>query len=110
MKSIFSHFISEHGFDNQLEHYFSTLALSNVGYLYTYSSFCNTPCLRIDFDNCKQLSRITIWESGECNIEVISIKNSTRMIDESSKLKTIGEFEDKLLSLVEYIKMTDTLH
>ena len=51
-----------------------------------------------------------MWESGECDIEVISLTDSTRVIDEVSELKTINEFEDKLLSLIEYMKKTHTLH
>jgi len=110
MNTIFSNFISGHDFDKQQERYFSGLAFSDVDYLYTYSLPCDNPCLRIDFDNCKQLSRITMWESGECDIEVISLTDSTRVIDEVSELKTINEFEDKLLSLIEYMKKTHTLH
>ena len=110
MNTIFSNLISGHDFDKQRERYFSGLALSDVDYLCAYSLPCDNPCIRIDFDNSKQLSRITIWESGECDIEAISLTDSTRVFDEISELKTIGEFENKLLSLIEYMKMTQTLH
>jgi len=110
MKTIFTDLISGHDFDRQLDHYFDNLSSSDVDYLYAYSKPGDNPCLIIDFDNCIQVSRITLWESGECDIEAIALTGSTKIIGETSELKTIGEFEDKLLSLIEYMKRTQTIH
>jgi len=110
MKTIFTDLITGHDFDQQLDRYFDNLTSTDVDYLYAYSKPGKNPCLIIDFDNHLQLSRITLWESGECDIEAIALAGSTKIIGEISELKTMGEFEDKLLGLIEYMKRTQTLH
>lgn len=110
MNTQFNSFISEHGFEEKAKRYFSALSPSGVDYFYAYSLPNDIPCLYIDFDNCTRLSRITLLASGECSIEVISFKNGEQLIHETSELRGINEFEDKLFSLIEYMKASHTLH
>ena len=39
------------------------------------------PSERIDFDNEKFLSRITVWETGECNLEVLDVETGMTILD-----------------------------
>ena len=110
MNIIFRNLISGRDFEKHVDRFFSGLALSGVDYLYAYSLPCDNPCLRIDFDNSKYLSRIKIWESGKCDVEAISFTNYKRAIDETFELKSISDFEDKLSSLIDFMKTTNRLH
>lgn len=110
MNSVFRKLISERDFEKQAGHFFASLENTNTDYLYVFSLDRDNPCLMIDFDNCRQLSRITMSKSGQCDIEVVSFKDSAQLIHESYELRSLGEFEDKLLSLIAYMKASETLH
>ena len=110
MNSEFNQLISDQNLEKQMSKHLTDLSSSGVDYACLYSKPCDDPCLLIQFDNVQQMSRITLRESGECTVEVISMRNSELVINETLKLKTMAEFEDRLVNLIEHMKETHKLH
>ena len=110
MTNTFSDLITGHGFERHYARHFKELPDKGIDYRHVYSQPDSNPFLKIDFDNRQIMARITLWESGDCSLEVISFKNGAVMIDEAFKLSMLSEFEEKLVWLIGHMEATSNPH
>lgn len=110
MTNTFSDLISNNGFERHLNPIFAGLEQEGVSFRHVYSAPDTSPFLRIDLDNHQNMTRITIWESGQCGIERVSFTGSTPMTTEELQLDSFDAFKAKLLELIQYMKDTIQPH
>ena len=110
MENTFSDLISGNGFERHLNPLFTGLEEEGVDFRHVYSEPDINPFLRIDLDNRQNMTRITIWESGQCGLERVSFSGSTPMTSEELKFDSLEAFEAKLIELIQYMKDTRQPH
>ena len=110
MANTFSDLISGNGFERHFNSHFLALPDQGVDYRHVYSAPDINPFLRIDLDNRQNMTRITIWESGQCGLERVSFKGSTPMTSEELQFDSLEAFEAKLLELIQHMKDTRQPH
>ena len=60
--------------------------------------------LRVDFDNEKYLSRITVWGTGECKLEVIEIETEETILDRYFRVESNDDLDRCFLEIFEKIR------
>lgn len=65
----------------------------------------SNPSVRVDFDNDKYLSRITVWSTGECKLEAIDIETEDTILDRFFVLESDNDFDDCFSELFVKIKL-----
>lgn len=65
----------------------------------------SNPSARLDLDSDKYIARITVWESGDCQLEIIEVESETSSMDHHMTIgedydlgKEFADFMDMLLS------------
>jgi hypothetical protein len=67
--------ISGRGFDRFQPGLESRFAAYRLQYVLTYCEPSDNSAMRLDFETTKLLGRVTVWESGECDMEAIDIND-----------------------------------
>ena len=52
------------------------------------------PGMRLDFDSTQFIGRITCWESGECELELIDVDTEETIYSENQTLTMTADFAD----------------
>ncbi len=61
------------------------------------------PSVRVDFDNDKYLSRITVWATGECKMEAIEAETEQTVLDKYVTIESNSDFEQYFSELLKKI-------
>lgn len=56
--------------------------------------------IRLDFDSESLIGRVTLWESGDCQLELMDIKSETTLVDRHIKMEKEIEIDEKLASFM----------
>jgi hypothetical protein len=105
MKELFCDLISGRGFERLAGRYFSDLDSTDVDVAFSYSDPEEEhPSLRVDFHNGNYVSRITLWETRWCEVEVVSFTDSNKTTKEASEIDSIDVFEEKLSGVIDFMK------
>lgn len=110
MANIFNELISGHGFERHYNRHFTGLSEEGIDVRYVYSQPDTNPFVRIDMDNRQVMSRISLWESGHCDVDVVSFRDGSSMIKDSFEYTSLEEFEAKLLEFIELMRETRNPH
>lgn len=97
-----SNLIKERGFDR----FQDGLKARFYSYQYelTYGKITTKSAMWIDFENSNQFGRMTIWESGECDIEVLDIESRKQSFWKHYDLKDEEEFHHLLAQFFLYFR------
>ena len=96
--------IENKGFDQYQEGLKSRFKAYNLKYNLVYCEPTNKTAMYLDFESDKQVGRVTVWVSGECDMEVLDIISGERVFDEVHQFKTEEEFFDIYPKLVIYMR------
>ena len=99
-----SHLISERGFDRFQSGLMSRFAAYQIEYELTYSESSDNPSMRLDFDSLWHLGRVTVWESGHCDMEILKISSGKTVFYEHHQLKSDREFHTTYSKLVVFMR------
>lgn len=59
---------------------------------------------RIDFSNKKVLGRLSVWDTGECDLDILKVDTGESLIYEYRKSANMDELESNLNSLFDELK------
>ena len=68
--------ISGRGFDAYQAGLRARFRAMALGYTLTYCEPTDNPAMRLDFETSDQVGRVTVWESGACEMEVLNTASS----------------------------------
>ncbi len=100
---IFSKLISGREFDdfiNSKTEFFHNL---EIEFSYKYCVPTDNSALVLDFDTTKYIARITVWESGECDIEALYTSKEGQVLDEHYEFTSVEDFYDKIFNVVQFL-------
>lgn len=58
----------------------------------TYGEPTSKPSMSLDFETDDAIGRVTLWESGECDMEVLDAATGGDLLREHHEFKTTEEF------------------
>ena len=96
--------ISEHKFDRYQSGLESRFAAYGLWYALTYCELSDNPAMRLDFETSRLLGRVTVWESGHCDMEVIDIISSEYTFREHHQFSNELEFQKTYPKLVIFMR------
>jgi hypothetical protein len=95
--------IENKGFDQYQEGLKSRFKAYQLEYKLVYCEPTNKTAMYMDFENEKQLGRITVWVSGECDMEVLDKATGERVFGEVHQYNSEEEFFEGYPRLVVYM-------
>ena len=78
-------------------------------YQLTYCESSENPAMRIDFGYKNQEGRMTVWETGECDLEVLNSVTGQSVLWKHYQLKNEEEFHTMLAQFALYFRDGKTL-
>ncbi|MEH2262425.1 immunity protein TriTu family protein [Nostoc sp.] len=96
--------ISERGFDRFQPGLRSRFAAYRLGYTLTYCEPTDNSAMRLDFESSLHLGRVTVWESGACEMDILEISTGNNVFYESHQFKNEKEFHHTLPRLVIFMR------
>ena len=96
--------IENKGFEQYQEGLESQFKAYKLEYKLVYCEFTNKTAMYMDFESEIQIGRITIWVSGECDMEVLDKSTGKRIFDEVHLFKSEQEFFEGYPRLVVYMR------
>lgn len=91
-----SELIRNRSFDRYQDGLESRFAAYKFKYQLTYCEPSDNSALRIDFGYKNQEGRMTVWETGECDLEVLDSKAGQNVLWKHYQLKNEDEFHHML--------------
>ncbi len=74
-----------------------------IEFSHKYCEPTDNSALVIDFDTKKYIARITVWESGECDIEALYSTKEGQALNEHYEFKVVDDFYNKISELVRFL-------
>ena len=96
--------ISGRGFDRFQSGLKSRFSAYRMQYSLTYCKPSDNSAMRLDFETMKLLGRVTVWESGHCDMEVIDVESGDFVFYEHHKFSDEIEFHRTFPKLVVYMR------
>ncbi|MGI4789784.1 MAG: immunity protein TriTu family protein [Janthinobacterium lividum] len=96
--------ISGRGFDQFQGGLRSRFGTYGLWYKLTYCEPTDNSAMRLDFESRIHIERVTVWESGECDLEVLEIANGATVFAEHHKVENEQEFHRVYPHLTEYMR------
>ena len=60
--------------------------------------------MRLDFTSRLHVGRVTVWEAGECELEVLEAVSGKAVLSEHYRLESERDFHDVYPRLTEYMR------
>ncbi|MEM6349369.1 MAG: hypothetical protein AAF766_01270 [Cyanobacteria bacterium P01_D01_bin.14] len=99
-----SELISGRKFNNFQQDLESRFAAYRLKYELIYSESCNDPSMRLNFESQWHLGKVTVRESGNCDMEVIEIASGENVFYEHHQMKSDLEFHRAYSKLVIFMR------
>ncbi|MHC5728836.1 MAG: immunity protein TriTu family protein [Nostoc sp.] len=96
--------ISGRNFDRFQPGLESRFAAYRLEYVLIYCEISDNPAMRLDFETSKLLGRVTVWESGDCDMEVIDIASGEYVFLEHHQFSNELEFHKTYPKLVVFMR------
>jgi hypothetical protein len=96
--------ISGRGFDRSQPGLESRFAAYRLQYVLTYCEPSDNSAMCLDFETKKLMGRVTVWESGDCEMEAIDIESGKHAFYEHHQCNNEMEFHRTLAKLVVYMR------
>jgi len=88
----FPELVSGHQFDRYQTGLISRWRARSIGYELTYGTPTAKSAMWLDFTTDQAIGRVTLWESGECDMEVIDCATGGDILREHFDFKSSEEF------------------
>lgn len=88
----FSDLITRRGFDQYQSGLVARFKARGIGYSVIYGEPTQKPAMWLDFETDDAIGRVTLWESGECDLEVLDATTGCDLLREHHQFKTTEEF------------------
>lgn len=72
----------------------------NLGYTLTYCEPTDNSAMRLDFEATDLIGRVTVWESGACEMEVLDTASGRTVFDEHQDFSSEQQFFETYPRLV----------
>lgn len=97
-----SNLVKERGFDR----FQDGLKARFFDYKYelTYHPITSNSAMSIDFEKSGKIGRMTVWESGECDVEALEMKSGKLLFWKHYELKDEREFHKCLANFFLYFR------
>ncbi|NEU77918.1 hypothetical protein [Nostoc sp. UIC 10630] len=99
-----THLISERGFDRFQSGLRSRFAAYRLKYTLTYCKSSENPAMCLDFESLLHLGRVTVWESGACEMDILEISTGNNVFYESHQFNNEKQFHQTYLRLVIFMR------
>lgn len=96
--------ISGRRFDNFQPGLTSRFRAYRLGYALTYCEPTDNSAMRLDLESPLHLGRVTAWESGACELEVLEISSGKVVFLEHHQLNSENEFHRVLPRLILFMR------
>lgn len=90
----FSDLISGRGFDRFQSGLVARFEAAGINYSVTYGQPTSKSAMWLDFETEDAIGRVTLWESGECDMEVLDATTGGDLLREHYEFMTTREFFD----------------
>ncbi|MDP1586392.1 MAG: hypothetical protein Q8M07_01500 [Prosthecobacter sp.] len=90
----FADLITHQGFDRYQLGLIARWQAHRIGYSLSYGEPTSKPSMGLDYETADAIGRVTLWESGECDLEVIDATTGADLLREHHVFKTPREFFD----------------
>ena len=84
--------ISGRAFDRYQDGLRARFKAHKIGYSVTYGEPTSKPAMWLDFDTPEAIGRATVWESGECDLEVLDAVTGEDLFREHHEFQLPEEF------------------
>ncbi|MGF1530483.1 MAG: hypothetical protein ACFCU4_03880 [Puniceicoccaceae bacterium] len=81
-RETFKDLISGRKFESYQDGLKSRFRAHRIGYHVTYCDHISKPSITLDFDTDQAVGQVVLWESGECDLEVIDVVTGKDLIRE----------------------------
>jgi len=88
--------ISKRGFDKFQPGLVARFKAFHLNYGLTYGAPTDNPAMCLDFESPLHLGRVIVWESGECDLEVLEVSSGKTVLLEHHQLNSEIEFHHLL--------------
>ena len=88
----FPELISGRGFERFQTGLVARFRAQSISYSVTYGEPTQKTAMWLDFETVDAIGRITLWESGECDMEVLDATTGRDLLREHHDFKTTEEF------------------
>ena len=88
----FSELISGRGLERYQDGLRSRFRAHRIGYSVVYGEPTSKPAMWLDFETTEAIGRVTIWESGECDMEVVDATTGEDLLREHHFFDSTDEF------------------
>lgn len=96
--------IEDRGFDKYQSGLESRFTAYQLDYKLVYCEPTNESAMYLDFESKSQLGRITVWVSGECDMEVLDKSSGEQVFCETHLYKSEEEFFEGYPKLVNFMR------
>ena len=96
--------ISGRNFDRFQTGLESRFAAYRLQYALTYCELSDNSAMCLDFETMKLLGRVTVWESGHCDMDVIEIDSGENVFREHHQFSNELEFHKTYPKLVVFMR------
>ncbi|MBD2603586.1 hypothetical protein H6G81_03340 [Scytonema hofmannii FACHB-248] len=96
--------ILERGFDRFQSGLRSRFAAYRLEYTLTYCEPSDNSAMRLDFESSLHLGRVTVWESGACEMDILEISTGNNVFYESHQFNNKKEFYQTYPRLVIFMR------
>jgi hypothetical protein len=96
--------ISGGGFDRFQPGLESRFAAYRLQYALTYRKPSDNSAMRLNFETMNLSGRVTVWESGHCDMEVIDVESGDSVFYEHHQFSNEIEFHRTFPKLVVYMR------
>jgi hypothetical protein len=99
-----SNFIRNRLFDRYQDGLESRFAAYKFKYQLTYCEPSNNSAMNLDFEYKKPAGRMTVWESGECDLEVMEMETNKSILWKHYQLSDEKAFHELLANFFLYFR------
>lgn len=96
--------IRQRGFDRYQVGLRARFAAYRLRYQLTYCEPADDAAMRLEFESALHLGRVTAWESGNCDLEVIEIESGETVLWEHHQFTSEPEFFDTYPRVVLFMR------
>jgi hypothetical protein len=96
--------IVERGFDRFQSGLEARFEVDGIQYKLTYCEPTGNAAMRLDFESSLHIGRVTVWESGACHMEALSIETGHTVFDQHHQFNNEQEFHFTYPNLVIFMR------
>jgi hypothetical protein len=98
-----AHLISGRGLEAWREALQGEAAAGGIAIEITYGEPTDNPGVRVDLSSSRHLARVTVWESGACEVEALEVSNGRAALGAHRELTSEHGVRDECLAVIAFM-------